>query len=397
MAPPPKDYWFHLKYWAYIIPAAYVVSFIYNFGPVTGIGRTIVDYNVDTCEKISGPTDFNFCEDVVLSNVSGVAYTTCDPERHLFNKVMGHHFLEEGQKAKSSDFWRVNYVEVPASIEKFEINKEFDSTSDFHPLGITFDINPDTKEQVLASVNLPHYGDASIEFFTVDDESLTLTHKRTVRDPKIYNPNSIHIINDVRLRADDGTPSFFFTNDHYFSSGFLKKIENYFLYLSNVGFYNARTGKVEKGINGLLFANGITGTDEFLFVAETYRGTIKKYDIQIEFVDEVPQVRLNYVKEAFFYMAVDNLRYVPEKDLVVVAGHPKGIDALVFMMVKDKVNAVKPPSQVDVWDVESGETKTLLVDNGELFTTSTSGLIDLVNSKLIVSSLFDEGLLICDL
>lgn len=244
---------------------------------------------------------------------------------------------------------------------------------------------------------MAHYGDASIEFFTVDDESLTLTHKRTVRDAKIYNPNSIHIINDVRLRADDGTPSFFFTNDHYFTSGFLKKIENYFLYLSNVGFYNARTGKVEKGINGLLFANGITGTDEFLFVAETYAGTIKKYDIQITFVDDVPQVNLNYVKEAFFYMAVDNLRYVAEKDLVVVAGHPKGIDALVFMMVKDKVNAVKPPSQVDVWDVESGETKTLLVDNGELFTTSTTGLIDLVNSKLIVSSLFDEGLLICDL
>lgn len=224
-----------------------------------------------------------------------------------------------------------------------------------------------------------------------------MTHKRTIRDPKIYNPNSIHIINDVRLRADDGTPSFFFTNDHYFSSGILKKIENFFFYLSNVGFYNARTGKVEKGINGLLFANGITGTDDFLFVAEAYRGTIKKYDIQVRFVNDVPQVHLNYVKEAFFYMAVDNLRYVPEKDLVVVAGHPKGIDALLFMMKEDKVNAVKPPSQVDVWDVSSGETKTLLVDDGQLFSTSTSGIIDLVNSKLIVSSLFDEGLLICDL
>lgn len=289
------------------------------------------------------------------------------------------------------------FFKVPATIEKFKINEEFDSTTDFHPLGINFNIHPETKEKTLAAVNLPHYSDASIEFFTIDDETLTLTHKRTIRDPKIYNPNSIHIINDVRLRADDGTPSFFFTNDHYFSSGILKKIENFFFYLSNVGFYNARTGKVEKGINGLLFANGITGTDDFLFVAEAYRGTIKKYDIQVRFVNDVPQVHLNYVKEAFFYMAVDNLRYVPEKDLVVVAGHPKGIDALLFMMKEDKVNAVKPPSQVDVWDVSSGETKTLLVDDGQLFSTSTSGIIDLVNSKLIVSSLFDEGLLICDL
>lgn len=262
---------------------------------------------------------------------------------------------------------------------------------------MTVDEHPLTGEKTLVSVNLPHYGDASIEFFTIDDEHVGLKHKRTIRHEKIYNPNSVHVIQDVRFRAEDGTPSFFFTNDHYFSSGLLKKLENYFFYLSNVGFYNARTGQVEKGINGMLFANGITGTDQVLFVAETNRRTIKKYNILTRFdSDNVPHITLNYVTEAIFDMAVDNLRYVKEKNLVTVAGHPKGIQIMQYMMAKDKTSVTKPPSQVDVWDVTTGKTKTLIKDNGELFTTSTTGAIDVTNSKLVVAALFDEGLLICN-
>lgn len=262
---------------------------------------------------------------------------------------------------------------------------------------MTVDEHPLTGEKTLVSVNLPHYGDASIEMFTIDEENMRLQHKRTIRHEKIYNPNSVHVMNDVRFRAADGTPSFFFTNDHYFSSGLIKKLENYFLYLSNVGFYNARTGQVEKGMNGMLFANGVTGTDQVLFVAETNRRTIKQYEILTRFEDDVPHIMLSYVKQAVFDMGVDNLRYNKEKNLVTVAGHPKGIQAMQYMMAKDKTTATKPPSQVDVWDVTTGETETLLKDNGELFTMSTTGALDLTNSKLVVAALYDEGLLICDI
>lgn len=220
--------------------------------PLAGVFNNVQDVNIDSCEKISGPVDFKFCEDLILSDEPGVAYVSCDPERTEFNKVMGINLLPAGKSAKSGDFWRVIYNEVPATIEKFEINKEFDSTTDFHPLGVSLDYHPITKVKTLVSVNLPHKKDepAAIEFFTVDDQNVQLTHKRTIRHPKIYSPNAIHVIQDVRLRAKDGTPSFFFTNDHYFSSGILKKLENLFFYLSNVGFYNARTGQVEKGANG---------------------------------------------------------------------------------------------------------------------------------------------------
>ncbi|KAG2209451.1 hypothetical protein INT47_008294 [Mucor saturninus] len=394
MAPPPKDYWFHIKYWAVIIPLAYIISFLYMFYPLAGIHKLNEDYNIESCEKISGPADFRYCEDVILSTTEpGIAYTTCDPERHLHNKVMGISSLAPGQTAKSGGYWR-----RPASIEQFQV-KDFDTETDFHPLGMTVDTHPETGERLLVSVNLPHYGEASIEFYTIDDANLELKHKRTIRHEKIYNPNSVHVLKDVRFRAADGTPSFFFTNDHYFmTAGLLKKIENYFFYLSNVGFYNARTQEVEKGMNGMLFANGVTGNDQTLFVAETNRRTIKKYQI-LTHEDEkgVPHITLSYQTQAVFDMAVDNLRFNEEKNLVTVAGHPKGIQAMQYMMAKNKTDATKPPSQVDVWDVTTGETETLIKDNGELFTTSTTGALDFVHSKLVVAALFDEGLLICDI
>ncbi|RCH94679.1 hypothetical protein CU098_010680 [Rhizopus stolonifer] len=334
-----------------------------------------------------------------MSNDTGIAYVTCDPSRTKYNKVMGINNLLPGERPSNAGIWRVDYASVPASIEKFTVDvQQTNVMSDYHTLGINVDIHPETGEKTLVTVNVPLDGIPSVEFFTLDDNSVHLVHKRTVRDPKMYNPNSIHIIKDVRFRADDGTPSFFFSNDHYFHNRYLKMIENYFFYLSNVGFYNARTGRVEKGVNGLLFANGVTGTDNVLFIAETYRRSVKQYKMATTLDSQgMPHIHLDYVNEAKFNMAVDNLDYNAEKQLLVVAGHPKPLYFLQYIKKKNNDDMVKPPSQVDIWDVVSGETKTLMQDDGALFGTSTAGSLDLTNSKLVVSGLYEEGLLVCDL
>jgi sugar lactone lactonase YvrE len=175
-------------------------------------------------------------------------------------------------------------------------------------------------------------------------------------------------------------------------------LENYFFYLSNVGFYNARTGQVEKGVNGLLFANGLSGDDQLLFVSETNRRAVRQYQI-ITTTDKqgVPHIHLDHVAERKFDMAVDNVHYNQNKELVTVAGHPKALDFIKYIISNDgKSELPKPPSQVDVWDIKSGETKTLIQDDGVLFGTSTTGALDLENSKLVVSGLYEEGLLVCD-
>ncbi|KAI8337359.1 hypothetical protein EDC96DRAFT_523586 [Choanephora cucurbitarum] len=397
---PFKGSWFYFRSWGFLIPLAYFTSFLYMFIPFSGLFNEVKDFNVEECAKVAGPKDFNHCEDFILSNDTGIAYVACDPARAKRNVVMGFSKLLPGERDVSSGLWRIDYASTPAVIDKFTVDaQQSNFMSDYHTLGINLDIHPVTGEKTLVTVNRPHFSSSpSIEFFSVDDNSIHLVHKRTIRHPEIYNPNSIHIISDVRFRADDGTPSFFFSRDHYFNNVYLNKIENYFFFLSSVGFYNARTGQVEKGVHGLSFANGLAGTDDVLFIAETFKRSTKQYKI-VTTVDEkgLPHVHLDFISEAKYNMAVDNLHYNVEKQLLVVAGHPKALQLVNYVGSDYTQETPKPPSQVDIWDVVSGETKTLMQDDGGLFATSTTGALDLTHSKLVVSGLYEEGVLICDI
>lgn len=280
-------------------------------------------------------------------------------------------------------------------VEKLTVeNGELKLSSDYHPLGVAFDVNPSTGQRTLLTVNLAHKSGPSIEVFDVKDTKLV--YKKPISHPEIYSPNSVHVISDSRLRADDGTPSFFFSNDHYFSSGILKMIENYFFYLSNVKFYNARTGEVQKAVDGLLFANGVSGTDDTLFVAEVHKMDIKQYKINVKTTPKL-HVSLDFIKEKKFEMGVDNVAYNPKTNQVIVAGHPKSLQTVIYISTANKEGVAMPPSQVAAWDLDSNQVKILFEDDGSYFGSSTAGAIDAVNSKLLASGLYEEGLLVCDL
>lgn len=263
---------------------------------------------------------------------------------------------------------------------------------DFHPLGIRLDIHPHTGEKTLVVINIPiNKNKPSVELFSMDENKLQLIHKKTIQHPLLYTPNSIHIIHDSQFRAEDGTPSFFFTNDHYFTNDLLKLIETLLVPWSNVGFYNARTDNVEKGVQGLWFANGLSGTDNTLLVTETYKRDIKQYDIIM--VDN--KIQLHFIKEIKFNMAVDNIVYYPDKHVAIVAGHPKPLNVARYAATKDK--SIEAGSQVDVWNLNTDETKTLLQDNGSFYRGSTAVSIDFNSTKMIVSSILDQGILVCNL
>ncbi|KAI7904964.1 uncharacterized protein BX663DRAFT_501186 [Cokeromyces recurvatus] len=392
-AKPHKDVWFHIKHWKIILPIAYVTSLLYMIISLSGVFYQVEDYNMENCVKIEGPSEFTQCEDFVLSKEDDVAYVGCDPIRIKYNKVMGINHLSSNEPVIQGAIWKVNYTETPANIEKFKLVGPENVLADFHPLGMALDVHPVTGEKTLFIMNLAHHAPSSIELFSLNGD--TLVHKHTIQHPKIYSPNSLHILNDIQYRSPlDGTPSFFFSNDHYFSnknfiSILLKKIENYILYFSNVGIYNARTGQVEKGVNGLLFANGLAGTDDILFVSETHKRMIRQYKI----VKKKGRIELDYVSKTKFKMAVDNLHYEKTKGWVIVAGHPKPLKFIKYIL---RYQHQKPPSQVAVWDVNSGKTSLIIQDDGALFGSSTTAAFDLKNSKLIVSGLYEDGLLVCD-
>ncbi|CEP12516.1 hypothetical protein [Parasitella parasitica] len=396
-APPQKDVWFHIKYWGFILPVAYVASILYVLIPLSGVFLTVQDYNIDECVKIEGPRDFKSCEDFALSNEPGIAYVSCDPVRIQYNDIMGINRLTPGEAVPPGSIWRVNYAETPASIEKFNMQIQSNISAKFHSLGVTLDIHPETKQKTFAAINKPHLEHPSVEFFDVDDDQLTLIHKHTVHHADIYSPNSIHVVQDPRFRSTDGIPSFFFSNDHYFVHPVLRKLETYLFHWGNVGFYNAVTGQVEKGVQGLYFANGVSGTDQDLFVAETNKRSVKQYKIVTSLDNGIPHIHLNHVAEVKFNMAVDNLHYYADKELLVVAGHPKPLELIKYIASADPSLLVKPPSQVDAWDIKTGETKTMIQDTGSLFGTSSTGALDVKNSKLVVSGLYEQGLLVCDI
>jgi hypothetical protein len=83
-------------------------------------------------------------------------------------------------------------------------------------------------------------------------------------------------------------------------------------------------------VNGLAFAYGVSGTDDILFVAETYKRSVKKYNI-VPVMTPNHHVRLDFVEEKKFDMGVDNIHYNSEGNRLVVAGHPQVTQLLKFV------------------------------------------------------------------
>lgn len=81
------------------------------------------------------------------------------------------------------DFNKPDEEPTPLSYENFD-------SSTFNPHGIDFYVDPKTEEIFLFVVN--HDGwNHTIEIFQFDQEKMTLKHRKTVADEKIYSPNDV--------------------------------------------------------------------------------------------------------------------------------------------------------------------------------------------------------------
>ncbi|CAO3660306.1 unnamed protein product [Rhizopus microsporus] len=361
MPPAQKTYWFHFKYWGAVIPIAIIASFLYKTILILGIFNEIKDFNTESCEKITGPKDFMNCEDIILSDEPGVIYASCDPVRSYYNNIMGVNKLVPGQPVENGAIWKVDYNQQPADFKKLDMSL----LQDYHPLGISLYINPVSGEKTLLTINLPHNESSSVEIFTVQQDKLV--HKRTIRHPELYSPNSIHA-------------------------------ETFLFPMTNVMFYNARTDQIQKVIDRLAFSNGVAGTDDILFVSETSAGKVRQYKINRKTDEQgLPYVSVDFERETRVNGSPDNLHYYPEKEILAIATHPKPIEFYKMIAAPDINKAPKSPSEIDIWDISTGETRMILQDDGSLYGTSSTGIIDIKHSKLIVSGVFEEGILVCDL
>jgi len=106
----------------------------------------------------------------------------------------------------------------------------------------------------------------SIEVFELSGKELT--YKRTLTDPAIVSPNDLVLLDEVR---------FYFTNDHGFTKGIGRLLEDYAgLAMSNVVYFDGT--EYREVADGIAYANGINYDKKrnLIFVAST-RGFCSMY------------------------------------------------------------------------------------------------------------------------
>lgn len=280
-------------------------------------------------------------------------------------------------------------------IDEVPVIKSEEFLGNFHPLGMDHAVTVKNGKETtrFLVINLPHHEAPAIEVFIRTEDGLIW--ERTLRHPLIVHPNAVHVYDDERFVSQDGLPSFFFTNDHYFASGLLKTIENFALLpIAGAYFYDARSDEVYPVARGLSFANGVAGNASVLFIAETNRVRVNKYKITVN--DNATLVSLDRVDQVKVGMAADNLHYNDQTDDLIVTGHPKALSLLSFVKQANHTGVQRPPSRVVLWNSQKDEVKDIFVDDGSRYGSSSGAVYDADTHNLIITGLYESGIIVCD-
>lgn len=149
----------------------------------------------------------------------------------------------------------------------------------FAPHGISF-FKKDSTYQVMA---INHTGQGhSIEVFELDGRDLR--HVKTLRDPSMIQPNDLVLVGEDR---------FYFTNDHKYTKGMGKLMEDYGgLAVANVVYSDTDTYR--EVADGIAYANGVNfdRNRNLLFVASPRHFLVKVYSVAedkaLSFVEDIP-------------------------------------------------------------------------------------------------------------
>ena len=227
----------------------------------SGFFRTIAPkFEGDFFAKIALPG----AEDIMVSHSDSFAIIS-STKRHFFPpdaEEKGGLFLID---LKSNNF------------EPIPLTNNFNQP--FAPHGISF-YKKDSSYQVMA-INHTMQGH-SIEVFELKNKRLN--HIKTLKDDSMIRPNDIVMIDENR---------FYFTNDHRYTKGIGKFLEEYVgLALSNVVYYDSKNYR--EVASGIAYANGINYDPEraLLYVASPRGFFVKVYEKkvndEISFIENIP-------------------------------------------------------------------------------------------------------------
>ncbi len=260
-----------------------IIVFVANVLITTGYFRTIENkFDGEIVEKIK----LTGAEDITVSSIDSFALISSTKRGTIPSTEEdygGLYFMD-----LKSD----NYIVKP-------LTANFKKA--FAPHGISiFKTDSTYKVAAISHTNSGH----SIEMFTLKGE--TLIFEKSLTDASMVSPNDIVFIDENR---------FYFTNDHFYTEGFGRFMEDYIGYsASNVIYFDGEN--YTKVASRIAYANGINfdAKRNLLFVASPRKFLIKVYsrnpDGSLDFIEDIP-----------CGTGVDNIEFDTEGNLWV-GSHP---------------------------------------------------------------------------
>jgi len=329
-----------------------IVIFVANIFISTGFFRTIENkFEGELVKKIA----LKGAEDITVSVIDSFAIVSSTDRGNfppLEEEIGGLYFLD----LKSGNF---NIKPLTEAINK-----------PFAPHGISM-FKKDSTYRV-AAINHTSKGH-SIEVFTLNGGKLTL--EKSLTDDSMISPNDIVLIDENR---------FYFTNDHYYTEGFGRLMEDYAGYsASNVIYFDGKN--YTKVANRIAYANGINFDVKrnLLFVASPRKFLVKVYsansDGSLEFIEDIP-----------CKTGVDNIEFDTEGNLWIGA-HPNLLKFAAYAQGKEAIS----PSEIIKIEYKGKNNYTvekIYVNDGAEMSASTVAAP--FGNFLLTGNVMDENFLI---
>jgi len=244
---------------------------------------------------------------------------------------------------------------------------------DFEPHGISF-FKKDSVYHVMA---INHAKERhSIEVFELRNHSLI--HKRTLRDPSMIQPNDLVMMDENR---------FYFTNDHKYTAGIGKLMEEYLgLALSNAIYFDGEN-YIEVA-DGIAYANGINYDKHrnLIFIASPRSFSVKVYTKEED-------GSLSHIEDIPCKTGVDNIEFDEDHNLWIGC-HPS---LLRFNAYHSGKKETSPSEVIKISYKKKGDyaVEKIYVEDGQEMSGSTVAAI--YHDLIFVGNVMDEEFLILKL
>lgn len=343
--------------WVLLVLVLAVTGWVVHLLWSAGQFKTIEPHFSGTCRPVHGVVG---AEDITIHPGTGVAYiSACDRLA-----------LRAGQSGRGGIYAYDLKADKPVPVKLTA-----GPGPDFQPHGISLFVDAAGRDALFV---INHSGGShKIEIYDLKADGLT--HRKTVAGPALVSPNDVVAV---------GRDSFYASNDHRFTSGLLKTLEDYLkLPIANIVYYDGRS--FQEAATGIGYPNGINVSPDgrYLYVAGTTQMTLKVFDRDLK------SGGLTLKESIRFGTGLDNIEVGP-KGALWIGAHPQLLKLVAHLKDPGKLS----PSQilrVALNDDGEPQIDEIYLNGGEALSGSSVGAV--YQDRLLIGSIFEEKILDCRL